>query len=576
MRSEEIPVKTSTTIIWNVAVALGLMLVASAARAQDPEVLFDDNGYVVEIRNLTVVLHSEEPVLFDVEFLLGSAFDVYGPDLEFDFGTADSENAVLSIIASFEALNDEIPIPMRAGPDGADQFFAGTNLVQEGVIESFGAEYFVVPTGPNTDPNTWGECDRHEQSAGQAECILGVLVIDPNTERTWARFTPAAPADTPEISLMPEALTPAALLSEDATADEILVENSGEGTLDYSIAVETDLEETALTWLSVSQSSGSLSGGESDPITVSYSTSSLAASVYHATITVTDSNDLADPQMVVVTLLVTTQSTISLSETMFLPESAPGTDPLPDSFTVLNSGGLLLFYDVSVDVDWMSVNPESGLSVSGTPDTIDVLYDTSSLSLGAHEGTIEVTAPNAVNNPQRIVVMLTIAPAELSVTEVRPTAKVLAIPGLEITTDGTYVVGFPLSLPKSEVAGSTVSHDGGAFFFESPTHATTFRDWTFEEVRSTCAAVTDPCPVDTTVVDSPWELRNVDLTAGTAMVFTQSGMSELNNLADEDIFQVEETFAHVNFIPEPSAAALGTAAITALGLIRLASRRRRN
>jgi hypothetical protein len=40
-------------------------------------------------------------------------------------------------------------------------------------------------------------------------------------------------------------------------------------------------------------------------------------------------------------------------------------------------------------------------------------------------------------------------------------------------------------------------------------------------------------------------------------------------------FQVEETFADVQFIPEPSAAALASAALTALGLIRLTSRRRR-
>ena len=41
-------------------------------------------------------------------------------------------------------------------------------------------------------------------------------------------------------------------------------------------------------------------------------------------------------------------------------------------------------------------------------------------------------------------------------------------------------------------------------------------------------------------------------------------------------FQREETFANVTFIPEPSAAALSTVALTALGLMRLASRRRRH
>ena len=121
-----------------------------------------------------------------------------------------------------------------------------------------------------------------------------------------------------------------------------------------------------------------------------------------------------------------------------------------------------------------------------------------------------------------------------------------------------------------------VLHDDGAFFFESSApYTATFRNWTFE-VRSTCAAVTKPCPVDTSVIPDPWELRNVDLTTGTAvMVFTQTGVNEFNSLAGEDIFVVEETFAHVSFVPEPSAVALSTAALTALGLIRLASRRRR-
>jgi len=396
-------------------------------------------------------------------------------------------------------------------------------------------------------------------------------------EKNWALFTEVEGEVPPEISVLPESLTPTTRLSQNATDDEIAVTNSGGGTLDYVITVETDTQETGTTWLSVSPSSGSAEGDESDPITVSYTNSSLPAGAYHATITVTDSNDLADPQMVAVTLLVTTQPFIALSETMFMPEAATGTDALPDSFTVVNSSGLLLFYDVSVDVDWMSVDPASGLSVSqGEPDTIDVFYDTSSLTAGKYEGAITVTAPLALNNPQIIRVLLTVSSTELSITEVRPTAKVLSIFRLDVTSDGSYVAGSPLSLPQSGISGNTVSHDGGAFFFESPGYVTTFRDWTFEAVRSTCAAGSDPCPVDTSTIDRPWELRNVDLTTGTAvMVFTQNGVEEFNLLADENIFEVEETFAHVNFVPEPSAAALATAALATLGLIRLAARRRR-
>ena len=73
-------------------------------------------------------------------------------------------------------------------------------------------------------------------------------------------------------------------------------------------------------------------------------------------------------------------------------------------------------------------------------------------------------------------------------------------------------------------------------------------------------------------------MRNVDLVARTAdMVFTDTGAQAFNELNGESIFQAEEIFANVTFIPESSAAALPTAVVTALALIRirLASRRRR-
>jgi len=561
-----------TSILCNLVVALAVLLVAGAAHAQ-VEVILDSNGYVAEIKNLPVILQSEESVLLDVQFVVGDAFDAYGPELEFDFGTSEAENAVLSIIASFRALNEESPIPTRAGPDGSDQFFAGTNLLQEGVIESYGAEYFVIPTDPFTLAETWGACDSRAtaSSPDQRECLIGVLVIPPTDVLTWAIFTLAGTVDAPEISLMPEALTPAVLFGENATGQQVSVANSGGGTLDYTI---TDDQ----TWLSLSSSSGMVVPGPPDVVTVSYDSSALDLGVHQATITVSDANASNDPQTVEVTLLVTELPAISLSKTMLMPQAALGDGALPDSFTVTNSGGLVLVYDVSEDATWMSVNPTSGVS-TGEAGSIDVVYDTTGLAENVYNGTITVTDLNAANSEQTIDVALTISGSvELGLTSARQTSKVNNIPGLEFDAESPYMkCCFPLDMPQTGISGNTLFHAGGAFTFSSNVTMESFRygNWTFE-IRTTCAADNDPCLV-TTDNGTPWALRDVDLDARTArMVFTDTGAQAFNDLNGDDIFVVEETFADVTFIPEPSAAALSGAALAALGFIRLASRRRRH
>ena len=64
------------------------------------------------------------------------------------------------------------------------------------------------------------------------------------------------------------------------------------------------------------------------------------------------------------------------------------------------------------------------------------------------------------------------------------------------------------------------------------------------------------------------------------MVFTASGAQEFNDLTGGDPafhFQEEDDFGTAKFfIPEPSAAALYSAAVAALCLLRQCSRRRRN
>jgi len=535
-------------------------------------VILDGSGNAIQILNLPVIdENTQETTIYDVDFVVDDVFGVYGAELDFDF--PDDETILVAVASVNMALTDWVPLPERVGSEDSDQFFIGNTIEQSGVIAAAGGEFYVTADPPERpDPNTWSPCDRDPQSLGQQECIASVAAISPIEVLTWAKFTETGgpPPTLPEISLMPTALSPAVLEGENAADQQVSIANSGGGTLDYTIAADQ-------TWLSLSSSSGMVVPGPPDMVTVSYATSALSQDVYQATITVSDPRATNDPQTVEVTLLVTELPAIALSETMLMPQATLGTDPLPDSFTVTNSGGLLLFYDVSVDVPWMSVNPVSGRS-DREADSIDVVYDNSQLSEGVVNGTITVTDPNAANNPQTIDVVMTVTSASgLGTTSASQTQKVNSIPGINFDPDGSYTkMGFPLDLPQSGISGNRVFHQGGSFRFSSPQTVSTptYGDWTFE-LRSTCAANGDPCLVSTTG-GAPWAMRNVDLAARTAdMVFTDTGAQAFNDLNGTDIFQAEETFANVTFIPEPSAAALSTVAVTALGLIRLASRRRR-
>jgi len=110
------------------------------------------------------------------------------------------------------------------------------------------------------------------------------------------RAAEGTPPPSPTISLSPTSLTPETDEGSSPSADSFTVQNTGTGTLDYSIADDEN-------WLSVNPDSGT-STGEADTITVNYSTASLDPGEYEATITVTDSGASNSPQTVAVTLTV--------------------------------------------------------------------------------------------------------------------------------------------------------------------------------------------------------------------------------------------------------------------------------
>ncbi len=210
------------------------------------------------------------------------------------------------------------------------------------------------------------------------------------------------PPTTPVIGLSPGSLAPTCVQGANAASQTFTVANAGVGTLSYSISDNA-------AWLACSPASGT-STGEADTITVSYTTSGLAAGTYHATITVSDPAAANSPQTIPVTLTVTAAApTISRSPAALTPSCTAGNNAAAQTFTIANSGGGTLNYSITDNVSWLSCSPTSGTS-TGEVDTINVTYTTSGLSAGTYDATITITASGATNSPQTIAVTLTVQP----------------------------------------------------------------------------------------------------------------------------------------------------------------------
>ncbi len=100
--------------------------------------------------------------------------------------------------------------------------------------------------------------------------------------------------------------------------------------------------------------------------------------------------------------------TIQRSPSSLSPSAtAGGGDPSNDQISISNSGGGILDYTITDNVNWLSVSPTSGSSTGGT-NNHTVSYNTSGLSDGTHNGTITISDPDATNTPQTIAVTLTL------------------------------------------------------------------------------------------------------------------------------------------------------------------------
>jgi len=203
----------------------------------------------------------------------------------------------------------------------------------------------------------------------------GTVTINSNggSQTVQVAMDVPAPTPTPHLSRSPSSLD----FETSSTSKTFTVWNSGGGTLNYTI-------NDSKNWISVSPTSGS-STGEHDTITVSVNRSGLSEGHYTGTVTINSNGGSQTVQIAMDVPAPTPHLSCSPSSIDF------GLSSISATFSIWNSGGGILKYNITTNVDWISVSSSSG-TICRTTHRITILIDRSQLLSGEHTGVIKVSS----------------------------------------------------------------------------------------------------------------------------------------------------------------------------------------
>ena len=156
---------------------------------------------------------------------------------------------------------------------------------------------------------------------------------------------------------------------------------------------------TGATWLTVSPSSGSMPA----VLSVTISTTNLAAGTYQGTVTITAANAAPSTTTVSVTLTIQPDTPAALGvDTRSLTFSAIQTSaPLTQQLHVLNTGSGSLSFTATVTAgsgSWLSVSPASGTATPSSPASLTITASPGSFDPGTYSGTVTITGAGSTIN----------------------------------------------------------------------------------------------------------------------------------------------------------------------------------
>ena len=211
-------------------------------------------------------------------------------------------------------------------------------------------------------------------------------------------FTVAPAPPGPTLATSPSSLSFSGTAGGSSPAAQTInVSNTGGGTLSWTASDNA-------AWMSVSPASGGVPGS----ITVTPSTSGLAAGTYTGNVTVTAPGATGSPKTIPVTFTVTAAPALAVAPTsLAFAGVVGGANPAPQTASVTNAGGGSLSYTVTKDQSWIGVTPTSG----SVPGTLTITPSISGLAAGTYNGTVTVTAAGVTGSPKTIAVSVTVNPA---------------------------------------------------------------------------------------------------------------------------------------------------------------------
>lgn len=255
---------------------------------------------------------------------------------------------------------------------------------------------------------------------------------------------------------------------EDPPSQNISVRNDKEGDLVYQLSADAS-------WLTVTPSSAETGRAEKKHA-VSVDTFGMTAGSYTGTITITSPNASNSPQNVKVALNISKELPPQIHKdktSLSFNAIAGGSDPAPQSFSVKNSGGGTLNYDINWNPSWLGVNPAGGSS-TGQTNSHTVSVDTGGLAAGDYQGTITITDQKASNSPQTIGVILHIgSPStdnEVGITISPKDGGTNSIVTITVSIKGN-------TSPIADGFGMQLHYDPSIFVHQSTAKGTLTSDW---------------------------------------------------------------------------------------------------